>query len=197
MSGREEKASGWHSGLRAGESDPTKKNGVDLMCDYTWQIMVTVWQEPVAKGRLKRRTTLLDIFNLFFFIDFFLSLLPNNSKSCMFAKEGRRQHPAHPRLQEAGDWFPFEIQLQKYAIVCLADTITNVQWLKTCHEGKMCTTNGLCQAKMLVGAASAVQNSSCSSRGPRVNSQHPHGGSQPPLTPVPGAPTSSSGLCRH
>lgn len=112
MPGREEKASGWHSGLRAGESDPTK-NGVDLMCDYTWQIMVTVWQEPVAKGRLKRRTTLLDIFNLFFFNRFFLSLLPNNSKSCMFAKQGRRQHPAHPRLQEAGDWFPFEIQLQK------------------------------------------------------------------------------------
>lgn len=42
MSGREEKESGWHSRVRAGESDPTKKNGVDLMCDYTWQIMVTV-----------------------------------------------------------------------------------------------------------------------------------------------------------
>ena len=32
--------------------------------------------------------------------------------------------------------------------------------------------------------------------GPRFNSQHPHDGSQPPVTPVPGDPMSSSGF-RH
>lgn len=100
MPGRKEKASGWHSGLRAGESDPTKKNGVDLMCDYTWQIMVTVWQEPVAKGRLKRRTTLLDIFNLFLSIDFFchcfqiilnLACLPNKEDDSTLLIRGYRR----------------------------------------------------------------------------------------------------------
>lgn len=40
----------------------------------------------------------------------------------------------------------------------------------------------------------AVKNIGCSSRGSRFNSQHPHGRSQPSLTPVPGGLTPSSGL---
>jgi len=36
---------------------------------------------------------------------------------------------------------------------------------------------------------SVVRNTVCSSRGPEFNSQHPHGSSQPSVTPLPGDPT--------
>ena len=36
---------------------------------------------------------------------------------------------------------------------------------------------------------SVVKNTGCSSRGPRFNSQYPHGGSQLSVTSVPGDPT--------
>lgn len=128
MPGREEKARGWHSGLRAGDQTPLRRMG--LTSCVTRQIMVTGWQALAAQGRLKRRTTSLDIFSPFFF--FFLSLHSNHCKSCMFARRGNTAaHTAHSRLQKAGDWFPFEIQWEKYAFVHLADTITNAQWIKT------------------------------------------------------------------
>lgn len=44
---------------------------------------------------------------------------------------------------------------------------------------------------------STVTRSSCSSKGSRFNSQHPHGGSQPSVTPVLRDPTPSSGLHRN
>lgn len=37
----------------------------------------------------------------------------------------------------------------------------------------------------------------CFLRGPRLSIQHPHGSSQPPLTPIPGDPVCSFGLFRH
>ena len=39
-----------------------------------------------------------------------------------------------------------------------------------------------------------LKSTGCSSRGPEFNSQHPHGGSQPSVTPVQGDPTSFGGL---
>jgi hypothetical protein len=35
------------------------------------------------------------------------------------------------------------------------------------------------------------------SRGPRFNSQHPHGSSQPHITPIPGDPLSLPDLCGY
>ena len=43
----------------------------------------------------------------------------------------------------------------------------------------------------------SVVKSTGSCPGPRFNSQHPHDGSQLPVTPVPGDPMSSSGFCEH
>jgi hypothetical protein len=37
----------------------------------------------------------------------------------------------------------------------------------------------------------AIESTDCSSNRPRVNSQHPHGGSQPSIIPVPGDLTPS------
>jgi hypothetical protein len=42
-----------------------------------------------------------------------------------------------------------------------------------------------------------VENTGCFSKGPRFDSQHPHDGSEPSETPVPGALMLSSGLCGH
>jgi hypothetical protein len=42
-----------------------------------------------------------------------------------------------------------------------------------------------------------ILKNGCSSRGPRFNSQHLHGRTQPPLTPVPGDLMPSSGYFRH
>ena len=44
---------------------------------------------------------------------------------------------------------------------------------------------------------SAVKHTRYSSSGPRFGSKHPHGSSQPPITPVPGDPMPSSGLLEH
>ena len=44
---------------------------------------------------------------------------------------------------------------------------------------------------------SGVKSTGCSYRGPRFNSLHPHGGSQPSITPVPGDPMPSSNLQGH
>lgn len=44
---------------------------------------------------------------------------------------------------------------------------------------------------------SVVRNIGCSSRGPGLESQHPHGGLQPPVTPFSGDGMPSSGFCRH
>lgn len=53
--------------------------------------------------------------------------------------------------------------------------------------------------KQVLGAGESTQQSRAlafksSFRGPRFNSQHPHGSSQPPVTPVPRGPTISSDL---
>jgi hypothetical protein len=42
---------------------------------------------------------------------------------------------------------------------------------------------------------SAVKSTDCSSRGPRFNSKHPHGGSQLSVTPVPGTLTPLTQIC--
>ena len=42
-----------------------------------------------------------------------------------------------------------------------------------------------------------VKSAGCSCKEPRFNSQHPHGGSQPSITPAPGDLMLSSGLCGH
>jgi hypothetical protein len=42
-----------------------------------------------------------------------------------------------------------------------------------------------------------IKSTGCSSRGPRLNSQHPHGGLQLTVTPVLGDLILYSGLCRH
>ena len=42
-----------------------------------------------------------------------------------------------------------------------------------------------------------AQHIGCSSRGPDVHSYRPPEGSQPAVTPVPGNPMPSPGLCRH
>ena len=44
---------------------------------------------------------------------------------------------------------------------------------------------------------SVIKNTGCSCRGPRFSSQHPHGGSQPSVTPAPGNLMPSSGLSWH
>lgn len=45
--------------------------------------------------------------------------------------------------------------------------------------------------------AQRVRSMGCSTRGPKFESEHPHGGSQPSLTPGQGDGTSSYGLHRH
>jgi hypothetical protein len=45
--------------------------------------------------------------------------------------------------------------------------------------------------------APVAKSSDCSPRGFAFNSQHPHGGSQPPVIPVPGYPMSFLDLQRH
>ena len=45
--------------------------------------------------------------------------------------------------------------------------------------------------------ASMVQNTCCSPRGPRFNSQNPHDSLQPSIMPVPGDPTPTSLLHHH
>ena len=45
--------------------------------------------------------------------------------------------------------------------------------------------------------AQRLRSTGCSSRGPRFNSQHPHGSSQVSVTPVPGDLIPSSGLHGH
>ena len=47
------------------------------------------------------------------------------------------------------------------------------------------------------GEMAQVKSTDCSSRGPRFDSQHPYGSSQPWETPVLGDLMSSSGLCGH
>jgi hypothetical protein len=42
-----------------------------------------------------------------------------------------------------------------------------------------------------------IMTIACSSGGPGFNSQHPHGGSQPSVTPDPEEQTSFSGLCKQ
>ena len=104
MPGREEKARGWHSGLRAGDQTPLRRMG--LTSCVTRQIMVTGWQALAAQGRLKRRTTSLDIFSPFFFFFFCHCTQIIVNLACLPGEETQPRIPLIRGCRRLGTDFP-------------------------------------------------------------------------------------------